>query len=62
MKILAEQILVRVLVEYDEHETLVLKAIGWLPPYVQPCARMWSTKAEIEETAKRLAKKKEGCS
>ena len=58
MKILAEETVVRYHVEFDEKETLVLKLIGWLPPHAEPRARLWSTKAEIEETEKLLAKAK----
>lgn len=60
MKILAEEIVVRYHVEYDEQETLVLKRVGFLPPYAEPRARLWSTKAEIEDTNAMLAKAKAG--
>lgn len=49
MKILAEEIVVRYHVEFDEEETTLLRAIGWVPPHGEPCARLWSTKAEITE-------------
>lgn len=60
MKILDEETVVRYHVEYDEEETVMLKLIGWLPPYAEPRARLWSTQAEIDETEKLLAKAKEG--
>ena len=50
MKILAEETVVRYHVEYDEQETVLLKHIGFLPPYAEPRARLWSTAAEIDET------------
>lgn len=62
MKILEEEIVVRYHVEYDEEETVLLKSIGFLPPYAEPRARLWSTKAEVEETNKMIAKAKEGVS
>ncbi len=62
MKILEEEIVVRYHVEYDEEETILLKSIGFLPPYAEPRARLWSTKAEVEETNKMIAKAKEGVS
>jgi hypothetical protein len=54
MKILAEETVVRYHVEFDEKETLLLKAIGFLPPYAEPRARLWSTQTEIDETNKML--------
>lgn len=60
MKILDEEIVVRYHVEFDEKETLALKAIGWLPPHAEPRARLWSTKTEIEATKELLATAKEG--
>ena len=60
MKILAEETVVRFHVEFDEEETLILKLIGFLPPYAEPRARLWSTKAEIDDTAELLTKAKEG--
>lgn len=62
MKILDEEIVVRYHVEYDEEETILLKAIGFLPPYAEPRARLWSTKAEVDETKKMIEKTKEGVS
>jgi len=56
MKILAEETIVRYHVEFDEKETLMLKAIGFLPPYAEPRARLWSTQAEIDETSKMLTR------
>ena len=58
MKILDEETVVRYHVEYDEEETVMLKLIGWLPPYAEPRARLWSTQTEIDETEKLLAKAK----
>lgn len=55
MKILAEETIVRYHVEFDEEETNLLKACGFLPPYAEPCARLWSTKTEIENTEAVLA-------
>ncbi len=60
MKILDEETVVRYHVEYDEEETVLLKLIGWLPPYAEPRARLWSTQVEIDETAKLLTQAKEG--
>lgn len=62
MKIIAEETVVRYHIEYDEEETLLLKAIGFLPPYAEPCARLWSTQAEIEESKEIMAKVKAGLS
>ena len=62
MKILAEETVVRYHVEYDEQETLLLKRIGFLPSYAEPRARLWSTKAEIDDTRGMLAKAKTGLS
>ena len=62
MKILAEETVVRYHVEYDEQETLLLKRIGFLPPYAEPRARLWSTQAEIDDTRGMLAKAKAGLS
>lgn len=59
MKILAEETIVRYHVEFDAEETGLLKAIGFLPPYALTPARLWSTKAEIEETETMLAKARE---
>jgi hypothetical protein len=56
VKILDEETVVRYHVEYDEAETLVLKSIGLLPPYAEPRARLWSTKAEIEDSEILMAK------
>ena len=50
MKILAEETVVRFHVEFDEEETLALKSIGFLPPYAESRARLWSTQAELDET------------
>jgi hypothetical protein len=55
MKILAEETVVRYHIEFDEKETILLKAVGFLPPYAEPRARLWSTQAEIDETKKILA-------
>jgi hypothetical protein len=55
MKILAEEIVVRYHVEFDEKETLLLKGIGFLPSYAEPRARLWSTAAEVEATKAALA-------
>ena len=60
MKILAEETVVRYHVEFDEEETLLLKGIGFLPPYAELRARLWSTAAEVEETRAMLMKAKEG--
>ncbi len=54
MKILAEEIVTRYHVEFDEEETLLLKLVGFLPPYAEPRARLWSTQAEIDETKRIL--------
>lgn len=62
MKILAEETVVRYHVEFDEAETVLLKRIGFLPPYAEPRARLWSTVAELEITKAALAKVKEGLS
>ena len=62
MKILAEETVVRYHIEYDEQETLLLKRIGFLPPYAEQRARLWSTYAELEETKVMLKKAKEGLS
>lgn len=58
MKILAEQTVVRYHIEFDEAETTLLKSIGFLPPYAEARARLWSTKTEIEETTVILTKAK----
>ena len=52
MKILGEETVVRYHIEYDERETRILKLIGFLPPYAEPRARLWSTQAEIDDTNK----------
>lgn len=54
MKILEQELVVRLHCEYDEEETLLLKSIGWLPPTAQPRARMWSTQDEITATEELL--------
>ena len=59
MIVLAEESVRRYHVEFDEEETLLLKAIGFLPPYAELRARLWSTFAEIEATKEMLAKAKE---
>lgn len=59
MKILAEETVVRYHVEFDEEETILLKSVGFLPPYAEPRARLWSTKVEIEETNRVLAQAKD---
>lgn len=50
MKILAAETVVRYHVEFDEEETILLKSVGFLPPYADPCARLWATAAEIKES------------
>lgn len=60
MKILDQETVVRHHVEFDEEETALLKRIGFLPPYAEPRARMWSTKAEIKATKEMIASAKEG--
>jgi hypothetical protein len=62
MKILDEETVVRYHVEFDEAETVLLKSIGFLPPYAEPRARMWSTKAEIDTVREMLAKARKGTS
>lgn len=62
MKILAEETVVRYHVEFDEEETVALQRIGFLPPYAEPRARLWSTAVELEETKVALARVKEGLS
>ena len=62
MKILAEETVIRCHVEFDEEETALLKRIGFLPPYAEPRARLWSTVAELEVTKEALAKVKAGLS
>jgi hypothetical protein len=57
VKILAEERIRRYHVEYDEAETVLLKRIGFLPPYAEPQARLWLTHAEIEETKVMLARR-----
>jgi hypothetical protein len=59
MRILAKESVIRYHVEFDEEETLLLKGIGFLPPYAEPCARLWSTSAEIDETHTMLAHARE---
>lgn len=59
MKILAEEFVARYHVEFDEEETILLKSIGFLPTYAEPCARLWSTKNEIEDTNELIAKARE---
>lgn len=60
MKILAEETVVRYHIEYDEQETLLLKRVGFLPPYAEQRARLWSTQAEIDDARVMLAKAKAG--
>jgi hypothetical protein len=55
MKIIDQETVVRYHVEFDEAETLILKQIGFLPPYAEPRARLWSTQAEIDETNTMIA-------
>lgn len=62
MKILAEETVVRYHVEFDEEETLLLKRVGFLPPYAEPRARLWSTAAELDETKTMLARARQGSS
>ncbi len=59
MKILAEETVVRLHVEFDETETALLKAIGFLPAYAEPRARLWSTKVEMAKTAELLTQARE---
>lgn len=59
MKILAEETVVRYHIEFDEEDTDLLKAIGFLPPYAEARARLWSTKAEIDETEAMIAEAKD---
>lgn len=56
MRILAEETVVRYHVEFDEAETLLLKRVGFLPPYAEPRARLWSTESELEDTKATLAR------
>ena len=58
MKIIEEEIVTRYHVEYDAEETRLLKSIGFLPPYAKSPARLWSTKAEIEDTNEMIANAK----
>ena len=62
MKILAEEIVVRCHVEYDEEETALLKSIGFLPPYATSPARLWLTAAELAETKAMIERAKEAAS
>lgn len=62
MRILTEEVIVRYYVEFDEDETLLLKRGGFLPTYAEPRARLWSTRAELEETKAALAKARQGLS
>ena len=62
MTIIGEESVRRYHVEFDEEETVLLKRIGFLPPYAEPRARLWSTYAELEETKAMLKKAKEGLS
>ncbi len=55
MKVLAEETIVRCHIEFDEKETILLKSVGFLPPYVDPRARLWLTTAEIERCSALLA-------
>ena len=50
MKILAEETVTRYHVEYDEEESNLLKAIGFLGPRAMVPTRLWSTQAEIDST------------
>jgi len=59
VKILAEESVVRYLVEYDEEETLILKSLGLLLLYTEPCARLWFTKAEKDQADALIAKVRE---
>ena len=59
MKIIGEEAVIRYHVEYDEEESALLKAIGFLPPYAVVPARLWSTKAEIDSTATMLVEAKQ---
>ena len=59
MKIIDQETVVRYHVEFDEEETLILKSIGFLPPYAEPRARLWSTQAEIDDTNELIARAKE---
>jgi len=62
MKILAEESVIRYHIEFDEEETALLKGIGFLPPYAEARARLWSTAAELEETKVMMARAKAGVS
>ena len=55
MKILAEETVTRYHVEYDEEESNLLKAVGFLPPYATVPARLWSTQEEINATDAMIA-------
>lgn len=59
MIILAEESVRRYHVEFDEEETLLLKAIGFLPGSAHGHARLWLTFAKIETAKEMLAKAKE---
>jgi hypothetical protein len=59
VKIIDQETVVRYHVEFDEEETLILKSIGFLPPYAEPRARLWSTQAEIDDTNELIARAKE---
>ncbi len=46
MKIIAEETIAEETVVRYRVETLILKRIGFLPPYAELRARLWSTQAE----------------
>jgi hypothetical protein len=59
VKILAEETVTRYHVEFDEEETLILKSVGFLPPYAEPRARLWSTQEDIDKTMMGLTQAKQ---
>ena len=59
MKILAERTVAQYHVEFDEEETLLLKSVGFLPPYAEPRARLWSTQEDIDKTVMVLTQAKQ---
>jgi len=59
VKIIDQETVVRYHVEFDEEETVILKLIGFLPPYAEPRARLWSTQAEIDDTNALIGKARE---
>lgn len=61
MTILAEKTVVQYHVEFDEEETALLKSVGFLPPYAEPRARLWSTQEDIDRTMMVLTHAKQLC-